>query len=376
MRVRIDKSALHKPLYRAQGVIDRKATHGVLGCVHLVASDQKLVFTATDYDVTLSAEAEAIVDEPGSALINGRAFFNVVRSLPDGVEVTLASDGENRVRIEAGRSRYHLNTLNAAEFPDVGDEGGDGGFVIDKSHVDAMFKRTQFSVSLDESRPALNGVLLEVEPVDGGLRLRAVSTDGHRLSRVERRVEAAGYDGASWRAIVHRRGVAELARILDGDDPRLQIEMVGRSIAFSSDHARLLVRQIDEAFPEYQRVIPDRGDVRVVLSRPSLMAAIRRVSALGGSGGKHELVKVELGPGSLALEMTHADYGDAHEELEVPDYDGEPVKVGFNQRYLLEVLGVLESEQVSLDISDQFSPCLLQSDEEPGAVFVVMPMRL
>ncbi len=375
MRVRIDKAALVKPLYRAQGVVDRKAATNVVACVHMVAGDGVLVFTATDYDVTLSAEVAAEVDEPGAVLVNGRAFFDVVRALPDGVEVTLTSDDSHRVRVEAGRSYYHLNGLGPEEFPDVVEDGAGRSLTLDKSQLEGMLRRTLFSVSADESRPALNGVLLEIEPhEDGNARLRMVSTDGHRLSRVERTVEASNYDGSVHRTIVHRRGASELSRIFESDDPGVRVELLGRNIVFESDNTRLQVRQIEESFPDYQRVIPDKGDVTVTLSRAALTAAIRRVSTLGS--GKHALLRAELDAHRLSLEMTHADIGDAHEELEVPDYDGAKVAVGFNPRYLLDVLGVMDCEHVSLELSDQFSPCLVHSDEEPGSVFVVMPMRL
>ena len=376
MRVRIDKGALHRPLYRAQGVVDRKASTNVLAAVHVVATDnQKLVFTATDYDVTLSAEVEGEVTEPGAVLLNGRSFFDVVRALPDGAEITVTSDGTHRVRVEAGRAYYHLNGLGPEEFPDVVEEGAGRRLTLDKAQLDGMLRRTLFSVSGDESRPALNGVLFEIEPhEDGQVRLRMVSTDGHRLSRVERIASAADYDGGSYRTIVHRRGASELFRIFESDDPSVRVELLGRNIVFETDNTRLQVRQIEESFPEYQRVIPDKGDVVVTLSRTALAAAIRRVSTLGS--GKHALLRVELEAGRLSLEMTHADYGDAHEELEVPEYSGGKVAVGFNPRYLLDVLTVIETEMVQLELSDQFSPCLVHSDEEPGSVFVVMPMRL
>ena len=198
MKVRIDKGALITPLYRAQGVIDRKASTNVLACVHMVAADGGLTFTATDYDVTMTADVSAEVVEPGAALVNGRALFDVVRALPDGVDVLMTSDDSHRIRIEAGRAYYHLNGLAPEEFPDVVEEGSGKRLHLDKEEVSGMLRRTLFSVSADESRPALNGVLLEIEPASPTQALlRMVSTDGHRLSRVERTVEASDYDGSS-----------------------------------------------------------------------------------------------------------------------------------------------------------------------------------
>lgn len=376
MKVRIEKALLMVPLYRAQGVVDRKATTNVIACVHIAAAEEGLTFTATDYDVTVVAEVSADVLEPGAALVNGRALYDVVRALPDGSTVTLTSDANHRLRVEAGRSYYHLNGMAPEEFPVDAIEATSGrGLVVDKSQIDTMLKRTLFSVSTDDSRPALNGVLVEIEPeAPGQARLRMVSTDGHRLSKVERTVAAADYDGHKHRCIVHRRGAAELLRILEGSDPSVRIEFAGRNVVFASDKARLQVRQIEENFPDYARVIPDRGDASVTLATGGLMGSIRRVSSLGSS--KDPLLRVDIADGRMALEMQYTDYGDAHEEIELPDWQGGHLKVGFNPKYLLDVCNVLASENITLELSDQFSPCLLHSDEEPGSIFVVMPMRL
>ena len=377
MKVTIDKGALMVPLYRAQGVVDRKASTNVLACVHMAAADGTLVFTATDYDVTITAEVSAEVTEPGSALVNGRTLFEVVRVLPDGVMVEITADENHRVRIEAGRAYYHLNGLAPEEFPEVVEEAQGKSLVLEKKQVEAMLRRTLFSVSTDESRPALNGLLLEVEPAAEGsdkARVRMVSTDGHRLSKVERDAEARDYDGTSYRCIVHRNGAAQLQRIFEGGDQLVRIEFLGRNVVFTCDQARLQVRQIEEAFPEYDRVIPASSDVSITLRRTGLVEAIRRVSSL--ATGKHSLLRADLESGRLIFEMVHADFGDAHEEVELPDYDGGHVSIGFNPRYLLDVCGVLEAEMVNLQVSDQFSPCLMRSDEEPGSLFVVMPMRL
>ncbi len=382
MRVSIDKSALAVPLHRAQGVVDRKTPHNVLACVHLAAADGTLTFTATDYDITLTAEVTAEVEEAGAALVNGRDFFDVVRVLPDGTDVELSADDQHRVRVQmkSGQGRFNLNGLAPEEFPDVEEEGAGAGLSVEKQHIQEMLAQTLFSSSTDESRPALNGVLLEIEGAGTNrAKLIMVSTDGHRLSKVEREIDAIDYDGAAYKCIVHRRGAHELQRILDGSDPYVRIELIGRNIVFVSDRARLQVRQIDETFPEYQRVLPDPGEHGVLLSRATLVAAIRRVSAL--ASGKNNLLRVDLepegdAPGRMTLEMLHADRGDAYEEIPLPDYAGASVSVGFNPKYLLDVCSALKVDKLTLEVSDQFSPCLLHSEESPGATFVVMPMRL
>jgi len=375
MKVRIDKAALMVPLYRAQGVVNHKHTNNILACVHIAAGDDGLTFVATDYDIVITTQVAADVLEPGSALINGRALFDVVRALPEGSSVLLSSDANQRLRIETGRSYYHLNGFAPEEFPQLEELQSGRSLVCDKSQLEVLLKRTLFSVSPDPQRPALNGILFEIEPDgEGRALIRTVSTDGHRLSKAERTVATNDYAGDKHRCIIHHRGAAELQRILEGSDPSVRIEFIGRNVVFSSDKARLQVKQIEENFPDYARVIPERGDAAVTLVTSALVASIRRVSSLGSP--KEAILRVELDEGHMALEMTYLDFGDAHEDLEVPEYRGSKLKVGFNPKYLLDVCGVLGSETITIEVSDQFSPCLLHSDEEPGSVFVIMPMRL
>jgi DNA polymerase-3 subunit beta len=375
MKATIPKNALMVPLYRAQGVIDRKSSTNVLSCVHAEARDGLITFRATDYEVTITAQAEAEILEPGAALVNGKALFDIVRALPDGSMVTISSGENHRMRVEAGRAYYHLYGMAPEEFPEVEEEEAGSSLELDKVDLNAMLRRTLFSVSLDESRPVLNGILFEIEEAGSGqVRARMVSTDGHRLSRVERLLAAKDHDGSRHRSILHRRGATELQRILEGSDPVVRIVFLERTLVFRSDQARLQVRQIEETFPEYERVIPAQSDVSASLPKEALLAAIRRVSSLGT--GKNSLLRFDLEAGRASLEMTHHDFGEAHEEIEVPDYAGQSVSMGFNPRYIVDVLSVLESDLVTLDLSDQFSPCLIGSPEEPGATFVVMPMRL
>ena len=378
MKVRIDKAALMVPLYRAYNAADQQtdATR-VTTCVHLSAADDTLSLSATDYEITAVAEVSADVIDGGAALVSAKGLFQIVRAMPDGATITLSTDGSHRLRVEAGRSYYHLNGLAPEEYPAHALEAAAGKVLVtDKLHIDAMLKRTLFSVSTDDGRPAITGVLFEIEPEAAGhVRLRMVSTDGHRLSKCERLVAAPDYDGGRASCIVHRRGAQELQRLIEGSDPSLRVEFVGRNLVFASDRTRLQVRQIEANFPDYTKVIPERGDVAVTLPKDTLAGAIRRVSTLGGTRSD-PLLRMEFEVGRLSLEMTFPDKGDAHEEFEIDTWSGAPMRFGFNPKFLLDVCNVLPTDNITLEMRDQISPCLLHSDEEPGATFVIMPMRL
>ncbi len=376
MKVRIDKAALMTPLYRAQGAADQRQNTSVIGCVHLRAEDDGLVLSATDYEVTVVAEISADVIDPGTALVNAKGLYQLVRAMPDGATITLTADANHRLRIEAGRAYYYLNGLSPEEFPQAGLDGAAAKtLVTDKAHIESMLKRTLFSVSSDDGRPAITGILLEIEPEAAGqVRLRMVSTDGHRLSKCERLVAAPDYDGGRASCIVHRRCAAELQRLIEGSDPSLRLEFIGRNLVFASDRTRLQVRQIEANFPDYTKVVPDRGDVACTLPKDALAAAIRRVTAMS-QVRSDTILKMEFEIGRVSLDM-HSDFGEGHEELEIDTWSGASMRFGFNPRFLLDVCTVLPTENLTLEMRDQISPCLLHSDEEPGTTFVIMPMRL
>lgn len=378
MRVRIDKAALMLPLTRAANAADQRSNNtSITGCVHLSASDTTLTLQATDYEINLHTSVQADVQEPGEAVINAKALHQVVHGLPSGavitlsVEVTGKQHKNYRMRIETGRIYYHLNGMAPEEYPTLEQVAGKG-IVIEKAHFAAMLKRTLFSTSTDDSRPAITGVLLTIEPRDdGSVNLLMVSTDGHRLSCAQRTAVPSERESGSQSCIIHRRGAAELQRLLDGVDPLLRISFSGRKLEFESDGAKLMLRPIDATFPDYRKVIPDPERV-VKINKAVLVSSIKRVLALG----KTDTLKMELSANSISLDATYMDCGDAHEELAIEGWAGDVLRIGYNPKYLLDALNGLDSETVQLGVIDQMSPSLLSSDEDPGTQYVVMPVRL
>mgnify|MGYP003667841563 CR=1 FL=1 len=384
MKIRIDSAALLLPLYRAQGALAADAAQ-VMACVHIAASGGErdplggIVVCAGDIDAMMTLNAQCDVIAPGVALVPGKALYSVVKALPPGSVVTLSSDEvTNRMTIEAGRSRYHLNGMAPAEFPLslFASKADDRHLLCDKSALAGMLSRVMFSVSGETSRPALCGVLIEVKPAgDGQAILSAVTTDGHRLSKVERQVVTADFDRVARKALLHSHGADLLQRICEGADPSVGVSFAGRDIVFASDNARLRVRQIDETFPDYARVIPDdRGDVVLSMPVADLTSAMRRVMAL--SAGKDVTLKMLASEGTVAMSMSHGFMGDALEEVEAPACTVKRGAIGFNPRYLLDACRALGTDTVQIEASDEFSPCVVTSDEDPGAIYIVMPMRL
>lgn len=376
MEIRIDQRVLLQMLYRAQGIVDKKSTLNVLAHVLIESVGKDAVrISCTDYDVGLLAIYPAEILEAGAMAVNGRNVFDVVKSLPD-APVTLKKQPNHWVDLTCGRSSFKLTGIPPEDFPEQKDPEDLPGVVIDRTTLLQLIDKTIFSISTDESRMNLNGAYFKAEPKDGDrthLRVSMVSTDGHRLSRVVRDLPVPDPIEKPIDAIVHRKGIQELKRILEGDDESVQISSFQNNMVFRYENAVLFVRQIEDSFPEYEKVIPRDSAVAVSLDKQELTQAIRRTATL--TSAKVSIIKVSLEKGRVVLTTNNPDYGEARVEVDA-DYEGNTIVVGFNHRYLVDVLGVIEGDVVQFKINDEFSPGVIESEKDPGATFVIMPMRI
>ena len=380
LELEIERQDFLSTLYKAQGVVDRKSTVSVLS--HLLlepTKDDGIRITGTDYDVVLQAEVGARVIQGGRACINGKSLFDVIKSL-DAPKVHLRVTDNHWVEVNAGRSVFKLAGIDPTDFPDIKAPVEVAWFSLATATLRDLIEKTAFSVSSDETRMNLNGVFFKVEPVDpvsgsegSGARVTMVSTDGHRLSKVEMDVEATGYDQNSYQAIIHKKGVQEIRRLLEDDVDKVRVGFSRGFILFEAGGNTFTVRQIEDTYPDYARVIPPSSSSRMEVNRQQMIQAIRRIAILTSS--KTYILKMEFTKGRLAFATSNPDYGEGRDEIDVT-YDGEDMVVGFNYSYLLDVLGVLRSDTVTLECSDAFSPTVITSSTEQGALFVVMPMRI
>ncbi len=374
MELRVEQRVLLQMLYRAQGIVDKKSTLNVLAHVLVESVGQDAIrMSCTDYDVGLIAEYPAEILEEGAIAINGKNFFDVVKSLP-AEPVTLRSQANHWVEVTCGRSSFKLAGIAPREFPEQKEPEDTVGFSIDRATLLGFIDKTIFSMSTDESRMNLNGAYLLAEPVDGmASRITFVSTDGHRLSKASRELPSPEPVERRMDAIIHRKGVQELRRVIDGDSETVRISSYQNNMVFRYENAVLLVRQIEDSFPEFTKVIPTSPKNIVKIDRQELHDAIRRTATL--TSVKVSIIKVILDANRLVITTTNPDYGEAKVDIDVA-YEGPRIVVGFNYRYLLDVLNVIEGDEVLFKINDEFSPGLLESDDDPGTTFVIMPMRI
>ena len=231
--------------------------------------------------------------------------------------------------------------------------------------------KTQFAISTEETRYYLNGIYLHVAGTGKSATLRAVATDGHRLAQAELAVPsgATGMPGV----IVPRKTVAEVQRLIEDTEGEVSIELSSAKIRFSIGDVVLTSKLIDGTFPDYGRVIPAGNDKELVVDKKDFEAAVDRVSTVSSERGR--AVKLALAGGKLTLSVNNPDSGSATEELEV-EYDSDPIDIGFNSRYLLDIAGQLDGEVAVLKLADPGSPTLIQDKDAKGALYVLMPMRV
>jgi DNA polymerase-3 subunit beta len=372
MKVTVERAQLLKSLGHVHRVVERRNTIPILANVLLRAEKSKLSLKATDLDLEVNETIAAEVSPGGSTTVPAHMIYDIVRKLPDGAQVVLEATGERAVlTIRAGRSRFTLQTLPESDFPDLNAGDMTHKFSLPAADLKRMIDKTQFAISTEETRYYLNGIYLHTVASGKSETLRAVATDGHRLAQFEipSPSGAHGMPGV----IVPRKTVGEVQRLIDGSDTDVVIELSQAKIRFTIGDVVLTSKLIDGTFPDYARVIPLGNDKELKVDKNEFEHAVDRVSTVSSERGR--AVKLSLAGGRLTLSVTNPDSGSATEEIEV-EYAADPLDIGFNSRYLLDIAAQIEGETALLKLSDPGSPTLIQDTNTKGALYVLMPMRV
>jgi len=365
MKFTISRDALIKPLNLVAGVVERRQTLPILSNVLLNLEGNQLSLTGTDLEVELIGRVELpAAGTDGDVTVPARKLVDICKSLPDGSEIEFSVES-GKATVKAGRSRFTLSTLPASEFPSVEESAGELALEVSQAVVKRLIDRTAFAMAQQDVRYYLNGMLLEI----AGGRLRMVATDGHRLALC---TAPEPVDTGDVAVIIPRKGVLELARLLEGDE---QVRLV-----IGSNHVRAANRQftftsklVDGKFPEYERVLPKSPDKTVIGDRLALKQAFTRTAIL--SNEKYRGVRLRLSEDSLDITANNPEQEQAEEVVSV-EYQGSDLEVGFNVSYLLDVLAVLDGEKVRMSLADSASSALVEEAEAGDSLYVVMPMRL
>jgi len=370
MKATIERATLLKGLGHVHSVVERRNTIPILSNV-LIEADEGggIRLMATDLDLQIHESVEADISDPGAITVPAHTLFDIVRKLPEGSQVELIA-AEGRMQVNAGRARFTLSTLPRDDFPIIAQGDLPTRFELPAVTLKQIIDKTRFAISTEETRYYLNGIYMhvsdEAQPV-----LKAAATDGHRLARVTvpRPEGAQGMPGV----IIPRKCVGELRKLLDEIDGTVQISLSDTKIRFDLGAAVLTSKLIDGTFPDYNRVIPTANDKLLKLDPRGFEEGVDRVSTIASE--RTRAVKMALDRDKVTLSVTSPENGTAAEEIPA-DYGAESFEIGFNARYLLDILGQIEGDTVEVHLADAAAPTLLRESDKAPALYVLMPMRV
>jgi len=365
MKLSASRDVLLKPLQAVIGVVERRQTMPILSNILLVARNGELSVTATDLEVELVARAEVDVESGGEITVSGRKLLDICKALPEDAAVQIAVSGE-KMSVRSGKSKFSLTTLPSAEFPTVEDIKAGQTISVDKEALGLLIEKTHFSMAQQDVRYYLNGMLLET----GGSHLRAVATDGHRLALCQ--VAVNGGKVKEQQVIIPRKGVLELQRLLGGDGD-VDLQLGENHVRVQIGGIRFTSKLIDGRFPEYGRVIPKESDNELTADKAVLRSALQRTAIL--SNEKYRGIRLIIRDSGVVLQAHNPEQEEAEEEVEVA-YSGDDIEIGFNVNYLLDAIGAVDTDEVTLSVVDANSSCLIREPGNDDRKFVVMPMRL
>jgi len=366
MKFRIQRETLLKPLQAVIGVVERRQTLPVLSNILLQAQKNQITLTSTDLEVELVASFEVDVTEPGIITIPARKLVDICRNLPDESVLDIQLKGE-KITIKSGRSRFTLSTLAASEFPQIDEIHTRQTFQISEREFKRLIEKTHFSMAQQDVRYYLNGLMFELNSDC----LRTVATDGHRLAMCQYKMEI-DIDESN-QVIVPRKGIQELNRLLEDSDKTVTVLISNNHIRVEMDNLRFTSKLIDGKFPDYNRVIPSDSDKLIMLDLETIKKALVRTSIL--SNEKYRGVRLIFDKNVLHIQAHNPEQEEAEDELAI-DFDGPAIEIGFNVTYILDALGVIDTEQVTVALTDANSSCLLYSQDNKDCQYVIMPMRL
>jgi DNA polymerase III subunit beta len=369
MEFKIKKEVFLKALTKVQGIIEKKHTLPILANVLIEANNGEITFIATDLEVGLRSKYKAEVINEGKVTLSAKKLFEIIKELPD-QEIYFSSKNNFWVEIKCGKSVFNLVGLSPEEFPKFPEIKADVSH-IEKSLINEMIEKTLFSISNDETKFNLTGIYIKYDEEKKDLIF--VSTDGHRLSLIRKKVDNKLDTKFTDGFILPKKGIIELKKILENIDENINLGISDNNFSINNDDITLIMRMVDGEFPDYNRVIPERANNIATIDRDMFLHSLRRISVL--SNEKSKGVKIKLENDLMTLTSSNPDLGDAKEEIDI-SYNGDEISIGFNARYIMDILQVIKDDNVVLNLKDNISPGRINPENDENYLSVIMPMRL
>ncbi|MCX7977467.1 MAG: DNA polymerase III subunit beta [Bdellovibrionaceae bacterium] len=368
MKIEVQKKDLLNLVAKTQNIVEKRNAMPVLTNVLLEAEKSTLTLFATDLEVSLTDSIEAQVDKPGKCAVSAKKLFEIVKELKEN-PIKIQKKENNWLLIEQGNYQSHLIGINTDDYPVFPTYSSENFINIERDTLREMIDKTIYSISNDETRFHLNGVFFEIIPSFG---FRMVSTDGHRLSLISKENNSLSTDRPIG-IIIPKKGLYEIKKLLETLEGTIQIATEGSQFILKNRNLVLMIRLIEGRYPNYQQFIPKQLSKKVQVNRDLFLSAIKKVSMLANE--KSKAVLFNITNGKMEISSNNPELGNAKDEIEV-QYNGQEMKIGFNARYIQDVLSNMDEEIVDIELNDQVSPGLLRPHNDNYYTCVVMPMKV
>ncbi len=371
MKFQITKNKFFKCLSHLQGIVDKKNSLPILSNILIEAKTSQLILSSTDMDISVIESLNCNILEEGSTTINAQIIYDIVRKLDDDSEIEIISNDGKLLTLRANGSRFSLACLSKEDFPIIEQSNTGASIRINSRALHKLIEKTKFAISNEETRYFLNGLYFNVDQEDRKNILTLVGTDGHRLAKFSHELnhDTKNISGV----IIPKKTIHELSKLLSEVDIDLEISISANKIIFYIDNVILISKLIDGSFPDYRRVIPSDNNNIIEIDRAKLLSAVDRVSTIANE--KSPVIKFKLLNNILNLNTINNESSTATEDLEL-NYQGVDIEIGFNSRYIMDIVNNLEDKKISIFLKDNTSPIIAQEKSNSNLVYVLMPMRV
>ena len=371
MKITVEKNIIFKSLSHVQSIVEKKNAIPVLSNILIEAKNNSLILSATDMDISITDTLNCNVIEEGSITVPAHTLYDIIRKLSDDNEIEFISNDGKIFSIRSGKSRFSLGCLPKEEFPIIEVDNLKSELSIDSQELLSLIEKTRFAISSEETRYFLNGIYFHKNKDTNDDVLTMVATDGHRLAKIDFNSSDNIINMPG--VIIPRKTIFELSKLLADYSGNIKINVDPNKIIFFVNKSILISKLIDGSFPDYQRVIPDSNNNILKVNRSSFCTAVDRVSTI--TDDKSPAIKFKLLKDIINMTSVDSESGQATEDVNV-EYSGKEIEIGFNAKYILEMVSNLNDENVILQFNDSSSPLIVKEENSPNLIYVLMPMRV